>query len=105
MSAPLTPLESALVKVVASENWCGFRTDGLRAKRRENTGVGRYTYLEDELKQPLPDGTYGAQGRLLEMDGIKNGLAFVVEVSAGSINYLEIAVYGDESWDGVERTW
>ncbi|HMG76426.1 MAG TPA: hypothetical protein VK582_23325 [Pyrinomonadaceae bacterium] len=105
MTEPLTPLERALVELVASENWSGFRTDGLRVKKRENTGVGRYTYLEDQYKQRLPDGTYGAQGKLLEMEGIKNGLAFVVDVSGNSINYEEIATYGDESWDGVERPW
>lgn len=105
MMALLTPLESALVELVATENWPGFRIDRLRVKRRENTGVGRYTSLEDEHHQQLRDGDYGAQGWLLEMDGIKHGLGFVVNVSAGIINYLEIAVYGDEHWDGVERTW
>ena len=101
----LTPLERELVELVAAENWDGFRTDGLRVVRRENTGAGRYTYFEDEYKQYLHDGTYGAQGKLLEMDEVKCGLAFVIDVSAGSINYLEIAVYGNESWDGVERAW
>lgn len=105
MTERLTSLERALVEAVAAENWRGFRTDGLRVTRRETTGFGRYTYLEDDYKQELPDGTYTAQGRLIEMEGIRDGLAFVVDVSAGSINYLEIAVYGNQNWDGVERPW
>ncbi|MBK9712362.1 MAG: hypothetical protein IPO81_13735 [Kouleothrix sp.] len=105
MTTILTPLERALIELVAAENWPGFRIDGLYVKKRENTGVGRYTSLEDSHKQQLNDGDYGAQGWLLEMEGIKHGLGFVVNVSAGAINYLEIAVYGNESWDGVERIW
>ena len=105
MTSPLSPLERALVELVASENWKDFRVDALQVSRRENTGAGRYTYFEDMLNQVLRDGTYAAQGKLLQMDGVKDGLAFVVDVSGGLINYLEIAVYGNESWDGVERAW
>lgn len=105
MTALLSPLERALVELVASENWQDFRVDALQVRRRENTGAGRYTYFEDRLKQVLPDGTYTAQEKFLQMDGVKDGLAFVVDISKGAINYLEIAVYGNEGWDGVERAW
>lgn len=105
MNSPLSPLERALVELVAAENWPDFRVDALQVKRRENTGAGRYTYFEDSGNQRLPDGTYTAQGRFLQMQGIRDGLAFLVDVSAGVINYLEIAVYGNEGWDGVERMW
>ena len=105
MSSHLSPLEHALIQLVASENWGGFRIDALQVRRRENTGAGRYTYLEDGHRQALPDGTYSSQGKLLQMEGVKDGLAFVVDVSEGLINYLEIAVYGNETWDGVERAW
>jgi hypothetical protein len=105
MSSHLSPLERALIELIASENWSDFRVDGLRVSKRENTGVGRYTTLEDLNKQALRDGTYGAQGRMLEMEGIKNGVDFVVDVSGGLINYLEIVTYGGENWDGVERPW
>ena len=105
MTSPLSTLERTLVELVASENWHDFRVDALRVTRRVNTGAGRYTYFEDMLKQVLRDGTYTAQGKLLQMDGVRDGLAFVVDVSGGVINYLEMAVYGNESWDGVERQW
>ena len=105
MHSSLSPCEHALVELVAAEHWQSFRVDALQVIRRENTGSGRYTYFADPLHQPLRDGTYAAQGRFLQMDGIRDGLAFFIDVSAGFINYLEIAVYGNESWDGVERQW
>jgi len=64
-----------------------------------------YIELDDEAAQPLPDGTFAAQGRLLEMDGVPSGLAVLADVSGGRINHLELAVYGNEGWDGVERPW
>ncbi len=105
MTEPMSPMEQSIIALVATENWPGFRVDGLRVKRRENNGAGRYTYLEDQYKQALSDGTYTAQGKLLEMVGVPSGFAFLVDVSAGIINYIEIAVYGHEGWDGVEREW
>lgn len=105
MTEPMSPLEQATIALVAAENWPGFRVDGLRVKSRENTGAGRYTYLEDQYEQILPDGTYAAQGKVLEMVGVPSGMAFLVDVSAGLINYLELAIYGNEGWDGVEREW
>lgn len=105
LTEPMSPLEQATISLVVAENWPGFRVDGLRVKRRENTGAGRYTYLEDQYTQALPDGTYAAQGKLLEMVGVPSGMAFLVDVSAGLINYIELAVYGHEGWDGVEREW
>ena len=105
MVEPMSPLEQAVVALVAAENWPGFRTDGLHVKRRENSGAGRYTYLEDPYKQALPDGIYAAQGKLLEMVGVPSGMAFLIDVSDGLINFIELAVYGNEGWDGVEREW
>jgi hypothetical protein len=105
MTTPMSPLEQATVALVATENWPSFRVDGLRVKRRENSGAGRYTYLEDQYKQVLPDGIYAAQGKLLEMGGVPSGMAFLIDVSDGLINFIELAVYGNEGWDGVEREW
>ena len=101
----MSPLERALLELVAAENWSGFRVDTLRVKQRQDTGAGRYTYLEDDQRQALLNGTYTAQGKLLQIEGVKDGMAFMVDVANGIINYLEIAVYGNESWNGVERAW
>ena len=105
MDTPLTPLERVLVDMIAAENWNNFRVDGIHAIRRENTGAGRFTYLEDSFGQRLRDGSYTAQGRLLEIEGVRDGLAFVIDVRDGKLRYLELAVYGNEGWDGVERRW
>ena len=105
MNDQLTPLERTCVDLIASENWPGFRLDGLRVTRRENTGVGCFVHFEDLNGQKLVDGTYGAQGRTVEMDGVRFGLDFVVDVSLSRINYLELVACGDDGWDGVERDW
>lgn len=105
MNESMTPLEHAVIALVAAENWPGFLIDGLRVKKRENSGAGRYTYLEDQHKQALIDGIYTAQGKLLEMVGVPSGMAFLIYVSAGLINFIELAVYGNEGWDGIERPW
>lgn len=105
MSSYLSPLEQAVVEVVAQDNWPGFRVDCLRVKRRENTGVGRYVHFEDLGNQVLVDGSYGSRGRIVEMQGIQNGLYFVIEVSSSQIEYLELVTGGNDSWDGIERPW
>jgi len=103
--AELTPLERKCVELVAEEHWPGFRTDGLRATRRENTGVGRFVYLEDANQQSLKDGTYETREHAIEMKGILLGLDFAVAVISSHLNHLELVTCGGDGWDGVEREW
>jgi len=105
VSASLTNLEREVIDLVARENWPDFRTDGLRVTRRENTGAGRFTYLSDAFAQDLPDGSYSAQGRMIELEGVRNGLGFVVAVSSSRLEYIELFTFGNVEWDGVERHW
>lgn len=105
MSLPLSPLERTLVELVAAENWPDFCAERLRVVRRENTGVGCYVYFEDPDMQPLPDGTYSAEGRTVKMQGLRNGLFFVIDVSSSHINHLELVTCGSDTWDGVECDW
>ena len=105
MNEELTPLEREVVSMTARENWPNFREDGLRVTKRENTGAGRFVYLEDKHRQVLADGLYSAQGRLIELTGVQNGLGFVVAVSSSRIDYIELFTYGNVGWDGVEREW
>ena len=106
MTQSLSPLELRCIELVASHNWVEFRSDGLRVRRREGTGVGRYVYLEDSLNQPLQTGEYGPEpGRTIEMAGVNLGLDFVVAVTSGRIDYLELVTAGDSGWDGEEREW
>jgi hypothetical protein len=104
MSSPLSALERACVELIARENWPRFSLDGVRVTRREDTGVGRYVYLEDQLEQELRDGTYGTREHTIEMEGLPLGLDFAIDVSRSRINYLELVTAGD-GWDGIERKW
>jgi hypothetical protein len=101
----LTLLERALIVLTARENWPGFRDDCIRVTRRENTGVGRFTYLEDENGQKLTDGFYSAQGRNIEIPGVPYGSCFEIAVSSASVAYIEMVTSGDVGWDGSEVGW
>lgn len=105
MSLPLSPLELAIVELVASEKWRGFNPEHLRVLRREDTGVGRYVYFEDQKSQDLADGSYAAGTKFVEMEGIRYGLFFEIVVTNSRIDYLELVTCGGDSWDGVERHW
>jgi len=105
MSEDLTPLEREVLIITARENWPGFHHETVRVARRENTGAGRFTYLEDVRGQSLSDGQYSAQGRVIEIPGIPNGLGFVIAVSSSRINYIEFFTYGNVSWEGAEEGW
>jgi hypothetical protein len=105
MTTDLTPLERAVIRLTAAENWPDFRDPGVRVTRRENTGVGRFTYLEDAYGHVLRDGFYSANGRLIEIPGLKIGLGFEVAVTNGRLEYIEFVLYGDETWDGSEEGW
>ena len=105
MNTELSPLERACVELVASEHWSGFRLDGLRVTRRENTGVGRYVHLEDLNQQDLADGTYETRERAIDMEGVRLGLDFAVAVLSSRIDHLELVTAGSDGWDGVEREW
>ena len=105
MNQELTPLEKEVLALTARENWPDFRIEGVRVIRRENTGAGRFTYLEDEHDQQLTDGFYSAQGRLIEVPGVRNGLGFEIAVAASRISYIEFVTYGNVTWDGSEDGW
>jgi hypothetical protein len=101
----LSPLERAVVEALASENWPDFKVEGLIVKNRNNTGAGRYTYLEDQYHQTLSDGTYGTDTKTIKLKGVPYGATFLADVSNGTIYYLEIAVIGNDGWDGNEDGW
>jgi hypothetical protein len=105
MKGDMTPLESAVIQLVADRNWPGFNLGLLRVTKRECTGVGRYTHFAGLDGQRLTDGSYGADAHFIEMECVPSGLFFTVEVVHGSVSYLEIVSSGADSWDGVERPW
>lgn len=71
-------MEAAIFKLVAEQSWPAFRIEELTVVRREHTGVGRYTCVEDGMNQVIADGAYGAGTHFIEMEGVPNGLFFVV---------------------------
>jgi hypothetical protein len=104
VSEPLTPLEREMFRLTAERHWPWFRMDGLSVTKRENTGVGRYAYLEDAHHQTLSDGDYSADYPLVEMEGIPDGMGWVVNISDGKLCYIELFTFSDP-WDGAERPW
>lgn len=105
MNGDLTPLERTCLELIAREHWPGFRLDGIRAVRREATGVGRFTYLEDANHQVLEDGVFETAERAIEMEGLRLGLDFAAAVISSKLDHLELVTAGGDGWDGVERAW
>jgi hypothetical protein len=105
MITDLTPMERAIIQLVANHNWPGFMVNELEVTRRECTGVGRYSHFVDRAGQSLTDGLYGSETRFIEMDGVPKGLFFTVAVENERISFLEIVACGTDVWDGVERAW
>lgn len=106
-AAALTPLEIALLeKFYTMYKDLGFPPPGkLSVRARVNTGAGRFVDLHAEADSGIEDGYLDLGGQFIDMDGIPNGLMAVVLIKNGRPNQLEIAVYGDDPWDGSERRW
>ena len=102
-----TALESALLE----EFHTLYAKDGFPNPReitlvnRENTGGGRYVELSVPSANMCRDGHLDLGGKYINMEGVPNGMMAVILVSRRQPSLLEIAVYGDHSWDGVERQW
>jgi hypothetical protein len=79
--------------------------DTIRVNARKNTGAGRIVSLEAKTRVSCQDGYLDMGGRFIEMEGVPNGLMAVVSIVHSELDQLEIATYGNDSWDGVERGW
>lgn len=102
----LTPMERSILRLVADRHWPQFDVERIDAVSRENTGVGRFTYLVDRAEQPVPDGLHAAGDYThIQMEGVPDGLFFVVVAERSRLHFIEIVSAGDDSWDGVERVW
>ena len=107
MSLEPTPLETALLEEfhrLYGER--GFPApEAVRLLRRENTGAGRFVHLGVEDEMTREEGPLDLGGHYIEMKGVPYGLMALVHVRDRRPEYLEIVVYGNEGWDGVERAW
>lgn len=103
----LTPLETAVFGVFhdAYRHLNLPPPSEIRVRSRKNTGAGRYVQVEPVDVGASPDGYLDMAGRFIEMKGVPFGIMAVVAIEHGQLVQLELAVYGDDAWDGVEREW
>lgn len=80
--------------------------DAIAVTSRENTGAGRFTSMAHAGHVDLPDGPIDL-GRYMQFDmiGLPAGASYFLFVENGQVSQLEIAVNGDDPWDGSENDW
>lgn len=82
-----------------------FHIPFLEVESREVTGVGMYTNFtyNKSIKKPIVDlGIDNASistNETIEMEGLKYGLGYEVDVTDSKIKFIEFVTYGEE-WDG-----
>lgn len=103
----LSELEAAIVAEFFSIYGAkGFPpSSDVRVISRRETGAGRVVGLTSGSLLNFADGYLDMGGRFIEMDGIAHGLMAVISIVGSKLDTLEIATYGDVSWDGCERNW
>ena len=100
----LTHLESTLLKGL-TEKYPSLESHipYLKVKDREITKVGmmvnfEYTNAENELNFEDINALFSG-GELIEIKSLKQGLSYVIDVTAGQISYIEFTTYA-ENWNG-----
>lgn len=70
---------------------------------RQITGVGMYvnfTYSDAaRVKKLLPSNTFISTNDNIQIEGLKDGLGYEVDITDGMIKFIEMYTYG-EDWDG-----
>ena len=104
----LSPLERDLLTrfQVRYEKHGFVPVDDISVIRRENTGVGRSTYLSHDRPVPISDGQLFLGNRShLELEDVEGGATFCVSILENKLVSLEIFSNGALAWDGVEHIW
>ena len=75
----------------------------LKVKERSTTKVGmqvnfEYTNSENTLEFEELNALYSG-GENIQVKGLKQGLGYVIDITAGQIIFLEFSTYG-ENWNG-----
>lgn len=73
----------------------------LKVEKREATGVGLNVHIcYENFTETLEDinALFSNQDKI-QLDKLKNGLAYVIDVTDGAITSIEFATY-NEKWDG-----
>jgi hypothetical protein len=100
-----TALESAVLLAVAEQlgppAWEGLtlQAANLNVRSRENTGAGFYTYFDVGIAVPLPLPDLRSFSVEAEVEGLDNGMGFILWIKEGRIDYLEGYTFGDSTED------
>ena len=76
--------------------------DYLKVSIRKSTGIGvivEFEYVNSEIEFPEINALF-SNGENIEIKKLKKGLSYVIDITAGRIEYLEFSTY-EENWDGV----
>jgi len=81
-----------------------FQIPSLEVQSREITGVGMYINLS--YRNPIGkmldleiDNASISTNETIEIEGLKYGLGYEVDVTDGKLKFIELVTYGEE-WDG-----
>ncbi len=106
MTDKLNKLELSILEGLAIEyHFIKRHITFLRVKSRENTGVGMYVnFIYDDptneiLRLEIED-TVISTSETIEIDGLKYGLGYEVDITDGKIKFIELVTYG-EDWNGI----
>jgi len=98
----LNNMETAILKAIADENKQDYpflddHITFLYVKDRENTTVGIYTnfgYTKEFKTDSIS--TIISSNKTLRINGLKDEVAYVLDISDGKFNFLEIVTNGDD---------
>lgn len=109
MKEDLNKLEKAIINEIVEFNKKKYSTirthvPYLNVKSRENTGVGIFVYFGyseegSNLKMDNSEDIYLSSDKSLELDVLKYGLNYELNITNGKIDFLELVTNG-EDWDG-----
>ncbi len=107
----MNTLEVALLEAILEENKGKYpflisHFPLLKVNNREYTGVGLYSNFE--YTSPIQESSINdliSSEKELTIKGIKHPLSYVLDISNGRINHLEIVTNGNEKWNGKFETF
>jgi len=75
----------------------------LRVSSRQSTNNGLFVYFTydsiDCIKNEELNALFSTAEKI-QLKSLKNGLSYVVDITAGAIEYIEFSTY-NEKWDGI----
>lgn len=95
---------SILERLVIKYPMIKYHIPFLRVNSRENTGVGMYINFSycipvKKIFNLGIDNRSISTNESIEIEGLKYGLGYEVDITDGKIKFIELVTYGEE-WDG-----